>query len=149
MVVRCLCGASCWCKPACLWRLRAPTVDRLTHWGEDDQDHQLASRAGWQLETSPTAANVSLRKWDYSGESRLNYCRFGRTTNFEGGVVPITYCKGRQEVRMKAFLNCSPAPWCRFRCLLKLPFKTSSLKPAQKFPATAYSDIKFSSPLLF
>ena len=36
-----------------------------------------------------------------------------------------------------------------FGASLSFIFKTSSLKPAQKFPATAYFGIEFSSPLLF
>lgn len=81
----------------------------------------------------------------------MNYCRFGRITNFEGGIVPITYCKGRREVRRKALQTppSLPPTDANFGASLSFIFKTSSLKLAQKFPATAYSDIEFSSPLLF
>jgi len=42
-----------------------------------------------------------------------------------------------------------PPTDANFGASLSFIFKTSSLKPAQKFPATAYSGIGFSSPLLF
>lgn len=66
---------------------------------------------------------------------------------FEGGIVPITYCKGGRE----AFLN-PPLPTdddFLMMMMMKLHIKTSSLKTVQKFPATACSDIGFSSPLVF
>lgn len=66
---------------------------------------------------------------------------------FEGGIVPITYCKGGRE----ALLNPSLPTDDDFlmMMMMKLHIKTSSLKTVQKFPATACSDIGFSSPLVF
>lgn len=70
---------------------------------------------------------------------------------FEGGIVPITYCKGGREARREALLN-PPLPTdddFLMMMMIKLDIKTSSLKTVQKFPATACSDIGFSSPLVF
>lgn len=82
---------------------------------------------------------------------KLKLGQVWKKTNFEGGIVPITYCKGRSEKESIPEHHTTPPPPtdADFGASLSFIFKTNRLKTAQKFPATAYSDIEFRSPLLF
>lgn len=58
--------------------------------------------------------------------------------------------EGKGEGKLSWHLSPTPLLTAAdFSASLSFVFKISSLKPGQKFPATAYSDTEFSSPLLF
>lgn len=115
--------------------------------GEDEQDRWLSSGDEGTTGNTANGANVALRNLNYRRALRLNSWRFARTKDFRGGIVQIVCCRGRREVVRRAIPD--PPTGADFGAAFSFIFKTSSLKPAQKFPAPAYSDTEKLAPHCF
>lgn len=114
--------------------------------GEDERGRWLSSGGRGVTGNTANGENVVLRNTNYRQALRLNFWRFARTEDFREGIVQVVYCRGRMEVR-----GAIPDLPTRadFGAAFSFSFKTSRLKPAQKFPAPAYTDTKKLAPRCF
>lgn len=87
-----------------------------------------------------------MRNINFRAALRLNFWRFARTKDLREGIVQVVYCRGRMEVR-RAIPDLPTS--ADFGAAFSFSFKTSRLKPAQKFPAPAYTDTKKLAPCCF